>query len=76
MDSWKNTKIKSKIKHRKGMRLEKEKVVLVPEGEQILSSEPDRCTVVVSLNRIDLWLEERTGCAWTGAEILEQKCCI
>lgn len=25
-------------------------------------------TVVVSLNRIDLWLEERTGCAWTGAE--------
>ena len=52
-------------------------MVLVPEGEQILSSEPDRAVmVVVSLNRIDLWLEERTGCAWPGAEILEQNCGI
>ena len=46
---------------------------MVPEGEQTLSSEPDwAVTVVVSLNRIELWLEERTGCAWPGAQTLER----
>lgn len=76
MGSWKGTKIKVKTRHRKGMRLEWEGALGARRRKDIGFWARSVCEGAGVPYRIELWLEGRTGCAWPGAEILEQNCSI